>query len=107
MSALLQETEAADWPGGEVHKFIMNIEKHFKLTITISNKLKLEIKKEQEIDEIDWKKNTNPQIIWKAISKVSLKYYKTFPVTKRDKIKWITKKAPQGYNKTIGFTSTK
>ena len=85
LSALLQGTESTDWPGGEVHEYIKKIEKHFKLTITPSNILKLEIKKEQEMDDIDWKRNTNPHTIWKAISIVSHKWKITPPVTEREK----------------------
>ena len=57
----VMDTETNDWPSGEMHEIMQRIGKYFKKTTTTSNKLKQEIKKEQKINEIEWKRNTNPK----------------------------------------------
>ena len=52
-------------------------------------------------------KEYKSKIVLDAIIKVSLKYYETTPVTEKENIKWITKNAPRGYNKTISFAPIK
>ena len=101
LTALLQQTETTDWPGGEMHKFIKGVEKHFKLTVTTPNTEKQEIKKERELDKLAWERNNNLTAIWKKLALLTLKYKLTSPISDNDKKKWITKHAPSGYNDTI------
>ena len=101
LSAFLQATETTDWPGGEVHEFIVMIEKYFKLTITTNNQMKQEIKKEEMLEAIQWGRNENPQDIWRKMAALDLRFQITSPISETDKIKWIVKNAPTGYDDTI------
>ena len=80
---------------------MLKIEKHYKITMNTGNKLKHEIAKEELLDAIDWTRKTNLEEVWSAISVVSLQYQQTSPVTDNDKIKWVTKHAPPGYDSRI------
>ena len=49
----IMETEIAAWPTEEMHKVMLKIEKHYKITTNIGNKLKHEIAKEELSDAIN------------------------------------------------------
>ena len=101
LTTLIQQTESTVWPGGEMHAFMNNIEKYFKLTLTSSNNMKQEIKKEGMLDDIKWPRSENPHKIWKRLAALSLRFKLTSPITENDKMKWISKHAPSGYSDVI------
>ena len=59
-----------------------------------------EIKKEMMLDTIQWGRNKNPQDIWKKMAALELRFQITFPITELEKLKWVTKHAPSGYDDT-------
>ena len=63
--------------------------------------MKHEIAKEELLDAIQWNRKTDPEDVWTAISAVGLQYHQTCPVSDDDKIKWVTKHAPSGYDGRI------
>ena len=77
------------------------------MTMNTGNKLKHKIAKEELLDAIKWNIKTNPEGVWSAISAVGLQYHQKSPITDKDKIKWVTKHAPSGYDSRIVITSMK
>ena len=71
------------------------------MTMNTGNKLNHEIAKEELLDAIQWNRKTDPEDVWTAISAVGLQYHQTCPVSDDDKIKWVTKHAPSGYDGRI------
>ena len=71
------------------------------MTMNTGNKLKHEIAKEELLNAIQWNRKTDPEDVWLAISAVGLQYHQTCPVTNNDKIKWVTKHVPSGYDGRI------
>ena len=101
LSSFITKTESVQWPTREMDQIMLKIEKHYKMTMNTGNKLKHEIAKEELLDAIQWKRKTNPEDVWSAMSAVGLQYHQTCPVTDNDQIKWVTKHAPSGYDGRI------
>ena len=89
-----------------MHEFMLNIEKHFKLTITSANKMKQEIKKIELLDDLKFEKHENPQVIWKCLAALSLRSKMTSPITEKDKLMWISRHAPGGNASRTGLVVT-
>ena len=90
-----------------MHKIIKSINKHYLKTTTVDDPVKHQIKKEREIDAIGWNRNTNVEEVWKEIQRVAATYRTVSPLSDIDKIKWVTKNAPKGYQNCIRYAPMK
>jgi hypothetical protein len=101
LSSFISESETDDWPSGQAHVVMNKVETNFRRTQTGMTETSIEVKKDEDMDSIEWNRNTNPQEVWKEVSAVSLKYRLTSRLSEKDKIKWVTRHAPPGYSDTI------
>ena len=90
-----------------MNKIIKNIDKHNLKTATGDDPVKQQIKKEREMDAIAWNRNTNVEEIWKEIQRVAATYRTVSPLSDINKMKWVTKNAPKGYQNCIRYAPMK
>lgn len=81
--SFISETKIVDWPLGEMRKFVIKLEKHFKMTTTTGKALKQKIKREKPWIVSNGQEIKN-KIIWNKLNEASLRYQLTSLISQSD-----------------------